>query len=57
MLSEFILKHIARKCAFSAFRAAHIEPTNEEFNRLWQLIANAIMMVVPGQPTEREAGK
>lgn len=54
LLSETEIRQLAENSAASAFRAMVHPPTNEEFERMWQLIANAIMCgMTPRQATER----
>lgn len=43
MLTENQIRELAENSAASVFRAIEYPPTSEEFERMWQLIANAMM--------------
>lgn len=59
MLTENQIRELAENSAASVFRAMEYPypPTNEEFERMWQLIANAMMAgMSERQATERPEG-
>lgn len=43
MLTENQIRELAENSAAGVYRAMVYAPTNEEFERMWQLIANAMM--------------
>lgn len=57
MLTENQIRELAENSAAGVYRAMEYPPTNEEFERMWQLIANAMMAgTSERQATERPEG-
>lgn len=57
MLTENQIRELAENSAASVFQGIGRTPNNEEFERMWQLIANAVMVgMAPRQATERQDG-
>lgn len=57
MLTENQIRELAENSAAGVFQGIGRTPNNEEFERMWQLIANAVMVgMAPRQATERQDG-